>query len=317
MAANKNIETINTMIEKETNNTIKRFRNIQTQALLLLYTDKITEKEYEQIIEKIPIINNPYIDDILTNRIILSDYYKKVIEIYNNYEVNAHSESYNDPNLEALFNDYMKYLNCNKLYNMIKNKGMIIYPKNLKEDGYTLIYGDLSYIILKKNPDMLYTYSCLAHEMGHALSNNTLYNKRNYNTLNTIKTEIISILLEKLFLSYLLSNGTISKEKVSKNIMVTEKKYKYVTQKAKENLDLFDNPNITININNDNIDFTRRNKINTIPLNRNLYAIGNIVSAKIMEESESDIAYFVKHIRSKIIELENLPAEELITKYFD
>ena len=298
-------------------NEFEKIYNIRSKALFQLYKGTIDKEEYTQILNSIPNSDNKsdYIDDLISNRIFLSDYYRKVINLYKNYITKEYIEYYEKEDIETLFYDFLKYLNCKNLYDTIKEKDMIVFPKELTTGGFTLYYGKLSYIIVKDRPDKIELYDSLAHEIGHVLSNNTLYNKKGYDGQITIKSEIISILLEKLFLYYLLTNSSIDKKTIKKYIVRLEKKYFDITKNAKKGLDLLDNPNIVYTFNGSKLIYTHNGEENTISMYDNTYAIGNIITTKIL--SQSDYEYYRKNLRNLILEIDNLSIEQLINEYFD
>lgn len=321
---NKHLEAINSMIENENDRIIKRMHSIRSRANFMLYKGEITKEEYIQILNRTSIdvfdtsIKPDYIDHIILHRMILSDYYSKVINLYNNYDIKGKCASFDDKNLEKMFHDFLKYINCEKLFDTIKKKGMITFPKELEEyGGYTLHYGRLSYIVVEDLSDKIWIFESLAHEMGHVLSNNVLYDTKGYRSQLTIGTEIISILLEKMFLNFLIINSNIDKENIKKRIRRVENAYFDLTKESKKGLDLFDNPNIQYTFNDDKINYTYRNKEHTLSMYDNVYAIGNIASAKIIEDSENDADYFVKHLRDITKEVETISPIQLVEKYFD
>ena len=298
-------------------NEFEKIYNIRSKALFQLYKGTIDKEEYTQIINSIPNIDTKldYIDNLISNRIFLSDYYRKVINLYKNYITKEYIEYYEKEDIEKLFYDFLKYLNCKNLYDRVKEKDMIVFPKELATGGFTLYYGNLSYILVKDRPDKIALYDSLAHEIGHTLSNNTLYNIKGYDRQITIKSEIISILLEKLFLYYLLTNSKIDKETIKKYIIKLEKKYFDITKNAKKSLDLLDNPNIIYSFNGSKLIYTHNGEENTISMYDNIYAIGNIITAKILNENDYD--YYKKNLKNLILEIDNLSMEQLINEYFD
>lgn len=318
---NRILETMNSMIGNETDRFVKKMRGIQSRARFMLYKGVITNEEYVQILNRTLIdvnIKSDYTENILLYRMILSDYYSKVIELYKNYNVKGNFDVFDDKDIEKLFHNFLMYVGCEKLFDTIKKKGMIVFPKKLEEyGGFTLYYGRLSYIVVEDCSDKIVLYESLAHEMGHVLYNNVLYDNKGYRGYVTIGNEIISILLEKMFLDFLLTNSNLDKETIKKHIRADEEVYLNLTKTAKKGLDLLDNPNIQYSFNGDRINYTYMDKDNTLSMYDNNYAIGNIVAAKIMENSENDMDYFIKHLKDIIRKIETLSPEQLIEEYFD
>ena len=316
---NTNLRIINDMIDREKKREIKKISDIKSRTLFMHLNGDITTEEYSQIMKKIPSINNnsDYIDEIILNSIQLSEYYSKILDLYQSYNMNEQADCYEENNVEKYFLDFLKQINYEKLFNTIKKKNMIIFPKELDAGAYTLYYGKLSFLVIKYRPDTITLYNSLAHEMGHAIANNVLNNKKGYLAQFTLKSEIYSLLLEKLFLYYLLTNSNIDKEIVIKHITQIEKKYLALIKDAKTCLEIIYNDNIDYSFKGSKLIYTKDDKEKEISMRSNNYTIGNIAAAKIMEEHKYDYDYFAKHLRDMILYIEDLTPEKLIKDFFD
>ena len=324
---NKQVITLNNLFEKEKNKTIEKMSNIQSRTAFLYHQNLITVEEYNDIISKtsryIPKEELlEYIDDILQESRGLAINLGKTIGLYKNYDLKNKSISFDNIDsfeIEKLFYSFLKYLNCQNVFDEIIKKDMIAFPKTFIKGkaGYTLPYGKLSYIVVKSDKFKLKQYDNLAHEMGHALSFYILFNTKYRHRQSNIKQEIISILFEKLFLLYLLDIGKLDKESIIYLLKQKEDTYFKLTKRAKKSLDIINDSKIPYSINDEILNYIKSNKYDIIHLYNNVYAIGNIVATKLIENNSTDMDYFIKHLKDIIIELESLSSSKLIKNQFD
>ena len=318
---NKYMNDIHSLIEKEKLRCYLNITKITGKANFMLYKGLIDEKEYSEIINDIPITNINYtslsFNEIIEYRFFLSEYYKKAIKIFNQYKYNYNSKDVLDDEVKKQFLEFLKYMNCYKLYERIKKNGMMTFPKELKnKSGCCIANGKLSYIVFKNDPDKLFFYTGMAHEMGHALASFMFYNNKEY--IYSLGKEIPSILFEKIFLDFIMENSNLDTKRIINETIKSEKKYIDITKKTKRTLDILDNPRIDYSFEGYNVNYTYKGKQQNENINRsNRYAIGNIVSYTLLKEYEKDKDFFVKHIEDVINETTLIDAEDFLEKYND
>ena len=237
-----------------------------------------------------------------------------MINLYNNYDISNNLVITDIKDLDKTFHDFLKYYDCEKLFKAIERKKRIIITDRTNCLGLTFYYGKIPYIAIREEKNNLNFYDTLAHEMGHALELSTLYNKKGYYGQATIKSEIISMLFNTLFTDFLFLNDDIDKESIRNKFIIKQNDAQYRIKHSKKGLNIIDNPGVTYRI---KLDYTDCNKKYDINLRDNLYAIGNIASAKLLEINENDTDYFRKHLRDIIVELYNINITDFFNEYFD
>ena len=319
-------ETINIdlLIEKEKTRITDEMNNIQSRVFYMYEKGKISKEEFYKLCIKLRQFlifysgKNDYIEDILTNRFKLLDIYKGVLDISRDYKIEGYTIPFNDSELKKYFNEFLKYIKCDKFYELLKRKGMIYIPNDTKLmegfGGYTTHYGKYSYIVYRKIRDEIIFYSGLAHELGHAYSHYVLANCKRIHHGDKIDSEALSALFEKLFLNYLLENSNVDKKEVSERVAATESKYLTSTKKANKILDIIDKPSISYTFEDDDIKYTYRNNENVESMYSNNYAIGSLIADKLLEE---DCDYIVSHMSDIIRDIDSSSAEEIIDNYID
>ena len=323
MKNDKILNKFDLMLEREKIRNHNKICNLYSYLDFMYYSGIISEDEFINKIKSIPncSINliDELIDDLLVNRFLLSNSYSKVTNLYSGYKKNKYDYDCDceDVNLDILFNDFMKYYQCDKLYNTLKHKNMIaIVKRKIKNsDGLCLEYGNLSYIIIREVNNKISFYSCLAHEMGHALSFNII-NKQNI-LKKMYAQEIFSILFEKSFLDYLIKNSEISNDVILSYIQLFDERYFKIIKKCKEGLDIFDNPKIDYIFVDETIKYNKNGKEKEWSMIKNNYAIGDIVATKLLNMKENDEDYFIRNLSNLIIEYNAKPLNILINENLD
>ena len=318
---NKYLDEIKNMIEKENNIIYMKLTKIMGHADYLLCKGLINEEEYALIEKSIPktslnVIEN-FINDLIDNRVELSKNYQKIIELSNNYEFDSDYFDFDDKNLEKYLIEFLKYTNCYKLYRQLKKMGNI-FPALKDESDYcgNCIYnGKYSYIVYENDDDKLVLYDNLAHEMGHALVFNTL--DANFDFSLPPEREIISILFEKMFLDFLLENSSIDKEVIKKHIHLVEEKYLDATKDANKAFEIINNPKAKYSFVKDELSYKEKYKKKNISMYDNYYAIGNIISDKLLIQHDNDKEYFIRQLPNLIKEIRYMSTKELIEKHTD
>ncbi len=316
MAGNNNFKTIDSIIEEENIKVLRKINNMIVRTTIEFLKGNITEKEAQELKKKIPPIikYNNFFDDIILNRLILIKHYDEMINLYNNYDISDDLVITDIKDLDKTFHDFLKYYNCEELFNAIERKKRIIITNRINCLGLTFNYGKIPYIAIKEESNKLNFYDTLAHEIGHALELSTLYNKKGYYGQTTIKSEVISMLFNTLFTDFLLLNNDIDKESIKNKFILDQYDAQYRIKNSKSGLNLIDNPDVTYKI---KLTYTDHDEKYDVNIRDNLYAIGNIASAKLLEINENDTNYFRKHLRDIIIELYNLDITDFFNEYLD
>ena len=261
-----------------------------------------------------------YLEDILNNRLVLSDNYGKAIALYDNHKFSAYVDSYENNDIGDYIMEFFKYMNCHKLYEKLLDKDMVAVVERVNDShagGYCTEFGRLSYIVHNDCNNAIYLGSGIAHEMGHALVHYILSRDKQYFYDIALTDEIVSLLFEKAFLDFLMENSHVNKKILKKQLSNTEYKYYDITVECKEALDAIDNPKARCTFDKKNIKYSKDGVRCQNYYQYNNHAIGNILSAKLLSENEKDHRYFIKHLNDLIWEFEETPPDEVIDKFTD
>ena len=306
----KRIKELNSMVDQENIKCCKTYETIESRAHFLRAKGVISRMDYADTMAKVvhPLIHtyDDYVDDSLTYRWFLSDLYGQVLDIYQQYQKREGPEviEINDKKIKALFLNFLKYINIDKLYESIKKKGMITLTDDVQDkNGYVLFSGSLSYIVLKNSADKLQLYSTFAHEMGHAFASHVVRKRGVYQYKLPVAAESVSILIQRMFHQYLLDNGLLDSESVESKENIVTNSYRIVTKRAKKSLDLLDNSKVPYEFTGSTLKYSENGKVVSRSLYDNVYAIGNLVSINLLQAYKRDPDYFIQHLPDTAFEL--------------
>ncbi len=290
-------------------------------------TGRINKKTYNDMMNRIYSSCNVYIpgfnyiDDILTNIDFISKMYEEALVLFNNYEYgNCYLESYLNRNVGNYLLEFFKYMNCLKLYEKLYSKDMVAFTDKIKSGdglGYCAESGRLSYVAVGEISNVLTSFMVLAHEMGHAIVNYVLARDPGYLCINSLKDEIFSILFEKIFLDFIFQNCKVSKKVIKKQLAYCELSYIDHIGECYGAVDAIKNSFGNCKYDDTTIAYTENGKRNRVSTQNNTHAIGNILSAKLLSENESDHQYFVKHLNDLIKDIDQMSVEDVLHQYKD
>ena len=115
------INKLNSIDEKK-----EAIYHLTSYASFIYYSGKITEKEFDLVIDKL--IDNPWekayandrdmvIDELFNSNILLGKYYKNHMLIYNNNGFIPKEANYSFKiRIYKEFREFLKYMNCDKLF---------------------------------------------------------------------------------------------------------------------------------------------------------------------------------------------------------
>lgn len=309
---------------------IKIWKDVRFEQSFLGFsydTGRIDKKTYNDMINRIYsscnvyIPGSYYIDDILANIDFISKMYEETLELFNNYEYgNCYIESYSNRNIGNYLFEFFKYMKCHKLYEKLYSKDMVAFTDKIKSVeglGYCAESGRLSYIAVKGIDNILTSFMALAHEMGHAYVNYVLARDPRYLCIASLKDEIFSILFEKIFLDFIFQNCNVSKTVIKKQLVCCELSYIDHIGECYGAVDAIKNSFGNCKYDDMTIAYTENGKRNRVNTQLNTHAIGNILSAKLLSENESDHQYFVKHLNDIIKEIDQMSIEDVLHQYKD
>ncbi len=310
--------------ELEKSRHICNILKIVTEARQLLNQDLITSAEYNKIAVSSGYRSltqasaKAFADNILYYRFRLTDLYYRILTVYRQYKTGFVYRD-NFPNLQKELEEFLKYINYYKLYQEIKDKGYIYQSK--RETTRTVCHnaGKLSHIVLK-NPliDRLKPLEAtMAHEMGHAA-----YNYVTASTIQTpyaigIESEIMSFTFERMFLDFLRQRGVIEPEMMNIIIKNYETNKIATTKEARKVLDIFDDPEITYEVNRVEITYSNRHGVYVDDFLDQPYAVGNLAAAMLYNDYKEDPDYFVKHLPGLMKDIHNKDFLGIIDEYSD
>ena len=316
-------------LEERQKKDIKEYRKLQKAWSFLDYSYEIgtLDKEtYNLLYDKVgrSFHVHGYIPDYLSsiygNRTILSENYGKVIDLYDNHRFTVKSDAYDNKHMDEYLMEFFKYMNCHKLYQTLLDKDMVTIVDKVRDKnagGYCSDCGRLSYVVLNFDDNIVYLYSSIAHEMGHALCNYVLSRNELHFHDQSLKNENISVFFEKLFFDFLMENSRVNKEVIRRQRSDTEKVYCRVLKDCKKALDAIDDPKANFSESSGYFRYTEDGIRHKNFYQYNNHCVGNLVSAKLLSENESDHKYFVKHLNDLIREFDEMSINELISQYVD
>ncbi len=199
---------------------------IDALASFMYYAGFIKLHEYQNFLKKISHNEeislchrraNEVFMDLFNNNELLMKVYGLVDSVANNKKYDT-SINYNEMCL--VFNDFLREMNLDSLFKDIKDKDM--FKKGVIR-SICINNIDSSYIVIgnvSKN-DFEY-FRELIHEISHAYVNKELNKNKIIYYDGEIYQEIIPILLEKIFIDYLVRNKILDNNKL-RNIILKEK----------------------------------------------------------------------------------------------
>ena len=299
----------------------KRIQEIYSSAFFMYYTRKISLEEYQDVKQLLEYDNtfkqqrNEYIDNFLVHQLELSEMYDKSIEIASKFDKKHTTINKKDLFLNESI-EFLKYINCYKLYEKLKHEKMIDFNNKLADQSYCLSAGGLSYIILKKDSESYGTGKTLAHEIGHAMQNYVLRDIKIPST-SFLDIEIFSVLFERILFDFLLEFINVDRETVHNIIRNTIYTLNRSTERTKKILDAFSNPEAKIELDSLNVSWKIGNESFSEPLTKNNYAFANIASSKLFFDYLDDRDYFIKHLVDIIMEIGMMSFDSLLANYSD
>ncbi len=312
---------------------VNRTENVEKKAILMnrtysfgqfcFYSKRISSVEYIMAFSKLKdnsrekIVEEAYNRDyqnLIDNNEVLSAFYKKYLKLggdfFNCPEVDMKSVYNSKYKIYGLFREFIKYMNCDRLYYSLLGKKKISFSSRLKYDFCIDDRYD-SYILIHDR-DQFNRYFSLSHELGHAYNNRVMCN-RDEDFLPTYSQEIISLLFQRIFKEFINHDNKLSeKNKHDFNIwfesILMDKILlaSYVTDVVKSGeYYIFDR------------EIYKKYEWGKTRCEMDIhnYAIGNIVSMNLLNEWRKEDSYFIKHLPELIQFIFSLELDKLINQY--
>ena len=293
-----------------------KIHHITAYGAYLYYTGVINNDDFNQVIsyikndieeDKLYVIERDnIINELLTNNMQLNNFFRNILNIYWQYNIKELNDNINI-DIEKEFNDFMKYMNCSKLYNYLKNNNCISNKTNLKH-SICLDDRDNSYIILK-NQNSFHEYLDLSHEIAHAYENRVL-SKYNRNFDAPYNIELLSITFNRIFIEYLYLLDKINDNEY--NILLNNFDDNYYNFLR---ISLFISDSINSNcykISDYDISIFRETDIINCSLSDYNYALGRVGSFYLYNEWLKNDTRFIKEIPSIIEDIYYMNIPSLI-----
>lgn len=308
------IKEVNTVDDKKLKTDM--IHHISAYGAYLYYTGLISNNDFTNAINCIKDDledklyyeeRNKYIDILLKNNNLLNSFFKKYLHIYWKYSFNEATD-YINVDIENEFNNFLKYVNCYKLYVLIKEKKQISNKSNILSHSICLDNREDSYIILR-NKNVFHEYLDLSHEMAHVLENNLLSKYRRCFD-SPYNVEILSITFNRMFIEYLFQNNKITKAEY--NILLNNFELNYYSFTR---LSLFISDSINFrdySINDYDISVFCEDEVISRSLTDYNYAIGRIASLKLFDEWKKDDYLFIKNIPNLVDDIYHLSIKDIV-----
>ena len=250
------------------------------------------------------------ISELIENNILLSDFYKKYIDIYNkNFKPKKMDYEFKI-SIYKEFREFLKYMGCYKLYNHLLAKKNIYFNPSI---NYSVCINNRenSFIVIKeKNP--FNRYFTMSHEIAHAYENFVMKDIKSYFDIG-YNVEIFSILFNRIFIEYIFNHNILNQEEKELLINSFEANYYnfllqslFITEIIKsKKYCLYD------------YDIFMKSKKYSVKcrLTDHNYAIGNIVSLNLLNDWRNNDQLFINRLPELIKNIRNMKLNELINNF--
>ena len=312
------IDKINKMPDEEKVEAIYR---LFSYCAYIYYQGLISQKEYIYLMSKLE--NDPeeelyeqdkniVIKELIDNNSLLSSFYKKYLDVYNNIFIPKESDFVYNVSIYKEFREFLKYMNCENLYYGLLSKKKISFNSIL---DHSICINDRydSYILINES-NMFGRYFAMSHEIAHAYENRLLCDRKSYFE-STYSAEITSILFNRIFFEFIKESNVLDQCNIDNLINKFEVNYYnfllqslFITEVVNSN---------KYNIYDYEINMVAKNVRINCNLTDHNYAIGSIISLKLLNEWRNNDHLFIKELPELVKSIRSAKLDELINNFDD